>query len=43
VHDFGLEADTLEEHAQRIIDVARMFEAYSCGDLDLAKAEEMAE
>jgi len=43
VHDFGLEADTLEEHAQRIIDVARMFEAYSCGDLDLAKAEGMSE
>ncbi len=43
VSDFGLDVDSLEEHAQRIIDVARMFEAYSCGDLDLAKAEEMAE
>lgn len=30
-----------EDYANRIIAVARMFEAYSCGDLDAAQAEEM--
>lgn len=33
---------SLEEYAETIIKVARMFEAYSCGDLDLAVAEEMS-
>jgi hypothetical protein len=32
---------TLAEYAQEIIDIARMFEAYSCGDLDAAAAEEL--
>lgn len=42
VADFGgSEAADLEEYANRIIAVARMFEAYSCGDLDAAQAEEM--
>jgi hypothetical protein len=27
-----------ESMAQKVIDIARMFEAYSCGDLDLAEA-----
>lgn len=34
--DLGL---TNEEYAQTIIEVARMFEAYSCGDLDALAAE----
>lgn len=33
---------TMEDYASEIIRLARMFEAYSCGDLDLAKAEEMS-
>lgn len=42
VADFGgHELSDLEEYANRIIQVARMFEAYSCGDLDAAQAEEM--
>lgn len=35
--------ETLPEYADLIIDTARRFEAYSCGDLDQAKAEGMAE
>ena len=34
----GLEFDAL---AETIISMARKFEAYSCGDLDMAQAEEM--
>jgi len=33
----------MEERAQKAIEIARMFEAYSCGDLDLAAAEQMTE
>jgi len=33
--------DTIEQYAETIIKVARMFEAYSCGDLDTAQAEAM--
>ena len=32
---------SIEEYADFVIEVARKFEAYSCGDLDLAAAEEM--
>ena len=39
----GVSVGNLDEYAETIIRIARMFEAYSCGDLDLAKAEEMAE
>lgn len=35
--------DTLDEYADFIIQVARRFEAYSCGDIDLAVAEGMTE
>ncbi len=35
--------DTLDEYADAIIQVARRFEAYSCGDIDLAVAEGMTE
>lgn len=31
------------DRAQKAIEIARMFEAYSCGDLDMAAAEEMAQ
>lgn len=41
VADFGFETEFIQDYAGRIIEVARMFEAYSCGDLDLAVAEEM--
>lgn len=43
VQDFGGGADleTIEEYAETIIKVARMFEAYSCGDLDAQAAEAM--
>lgn len=34
-------ADSIEKYAETIINVARMFEAYSCGDLDTAQAEAM--
>jgi hypothetical protein len=37
------EMESVDNYAETIIRVARMFEAYSCGDLDLAKAEEMSE
>jgi hypothetical protein len=33
--------ESLTEYAQMIIETARMFEAYSCGDLDAAAAEEL--
>jgi hypothetical protein len=33
----------LDEYAEFIIQLARKFEAYSCGDLDLAAAEQMTE
>ena len=32
---------TPEELAEKAIEIARMFEAYSCGDLDMAAAEKM--
>jgi hypothetical protein len=32
---------TIEDYASEILRVARMFEAYSCGDLDAAQAEAM--
>ncbi len=34
---------SIDEYAEEIIAVARKFEAYSCGDLDLAAAEQMTE
>lgn len=34
---------TYDEYADAVIYMARKFEAYSCGDLDLAAAEKMAE
>lgn len=34
---------TIEGRAEKAIEIARMFEAYSCGDLDMAAAEQMAE
>lgn len=37
----GAHEVTLTEYAQMIIETARMFEAYSCGDLDAAAAEEL--
>lgn len=43
VCDYGYEATSIEEYADMVVAVARRFEAYSCGDLDLAKAEEMSE
>jgi hypothetical protein len=33
--------NTVDEYAELIIQVARKFEAYSCGDLDMQAAEEM--
>lgn len=33
---------SIEEYANFVIEVARKFEAYSCGDLDLAAAEKIA-
>jgi hypothetical protein len=44
VQDFGVEDPEtmgLEDYATLIIKVARMFEAYSCGDLDAQAAEAM--
>jgi hypothetical protein len=43
VQDFGggAELETIEEYAEIIVKVARMFEAYSCGDLDAQAAEAM--
>lgn len=37
----GSEELTLEQYAETIIKIARMFEAYSCGDLDAQAAEAM--
>ncbi len=34
---------TPQELAEKAIEIARMFEAYSCGDLDMAAAEQMTE
>jgi hypothetical protein len=33
--------EDLDAYAETIVRIARKFEAYSCGDLDLAQAEEM--
>ncbi|CAB4160925.1 hypothetical protein UFOVP729_21 [uncultured Caudovirales phage] len=33
----------IDDYANFVIEVARKFEAYSCGDLDLAAAEQMTE
>jgi hypothetical protein len=33
---------TIAEYTEVIIETARKFEAYSCGDLDAAAAEKMA-
>jgi hypothetical protein len=33
--------DNVQQYADLIIEIARKFEAYSCGDLDMAAAEEM--
>ena len=42
VHEFSRsDSSTLEDYASEILRVARMFEAYSCGDLDAQAAEEM--
>ena len=44
VNDFLLKGEyegTLEDYASEILRVARMFEAYSCGDLDAQAAEAM--
>jgi len=42
VCDFAGEEDLiLTDYAQKIIEIARMFEAYSCGDLDALAAEAM--
>jgi hypothetical protein len=35
--------DSVGEYADTIIDIARKFEAYSCGDIDQAVAESMTE
>ena len=35
--------DSIGEYADTIIDIARKFEAYSCGDIDQAVAESMTE
>jgi hypothetical protein len=34
--------DSVQEYADLIIEIARKFEAYSCGDLDAQAAEKMA-
>lgn len=34
--------ENIDEYADTIINIARKFEAYSCGDLDAAQAEAMA-
>jgi hypothetical protein len=39
--DMGDYSGTLEDYASEILRVARMFEAYSCGDLDAQAAEAM--
>lgn len=39
--DMGTYSGTVEDYASEILRVARMFEAYSCGDLDAAQAEAM--
>ena len=42
VCDFASQDDlVLTDYAQKIIEIARMFEAYSCGDLDALAAEAM--
>jgi hypothetical protein len=33
----------MEQRAQYVINIARMFEAYSCGDLDMEEAKKMIE
>jgi hypothetical protein len=40
-HDTSPYDGTLEEYASEILRIARMFEAYSCGDLDAQAAEAM--
>lgn len=42
VSDTPTDMMSLEERAEKAIQIARMFEAYSCGDLDLAAAEKMS-
>jgi hypothetical protein len=39
--DMGTYSGTVEDYASEILRVARMFEAYSCGDLDAQAAEAM--
>jgi len=39
--DSSEDIDTVQAYADLIIEIARKFEAYSCGDLDAAQAEEM--
>jgi hypothetical protein len=39
---FGEEVE-MEQRAQHVINIARMFEAYSCGDLDMEEAKKMLE
>lgn len=41
VADHGKGYATTDEYAQEIIRIARMFEAYSCGDIETAQAEAM--
>jgi hypothetical protein len=36
-----VELETMDAYAEMIIHIARKFEAYSCGDLDMQAAEEM--
>lgn len=46
VHDYLSGEDvtpgSIDEYSNLVIEVARKFEAYSCGDLDLAAAEKMS-
>lgn len=46
VHDYLNGEDTtpghIDDYCNMVIDVARKFEAYSCGDLDMAAAEKIA-
>ena len=39
--DSNDDVDTMQAYADLIIEIARKFEAYSCGDLDAAQAEEL--
>lgn len=47
VHDYlngeDVTPGSIDEYSNLVIEVARKFEAYSCGDLDLAAAEQMTE